>query len=287
MASKAYDVITDRILEKLRDGVVPWHKPWNAAEGAPKNLISKKPYHGVNVFMLGCQGGSPWWLTYKQAQALGGQVRKGERGTPIVFWKTFEDENEDGTVDKCWMLRYSTVFNLNQIDGIEAPKIEGAPEPKTVEPLAAAETLVADMPGCPEIKHGGSRACYSPSSDEVRMPERDSFDGSKEYYSTLFHELVHSTGHESRLSRAGVTSATFFGSADYSREELVAEMGAAFLCGEVGIENRTIDNSAAYIASWMKRLHEDSTLVVIAAAQGSKAAKFILGEQQAEEVIAS
>ena len=136
------------------------------------------------------------------------------------------------------------------------------------------------MPRSPPIHHGGSRACYQPSNDEVHMPDRERFDSSEEYYSTLFHELVHSTGHASRLGRTGITETIVFGSRTYSKEELIAEMGATFLCGHTGIENAVIDNSASYLASWLGRLRNDSRLVVQAAAQSQKAVDYVLDQRE-------
>jgi len=287
--SKVYDVITERILEKLEAGVVPWHKPWKTAGGeSPKNLVSQREYHGINVFMLACQDyASPYWLTFKQAKALGGSVRKGEHGTPVVFWKRLERKDEEESADEKkerspFMLLYSTVFNLEQTDGVKVPKgrIEEVDdeEAEAVSPIEACEAIVKAMPQRPEIKHGGNRAYYRPTTDQVHLPERDSFESAEAYHSTQFHELVHATGHESRLARAGVVDAIMYGDTNYSREELVAEMGAAFLCGEVGIEQKTLDSSASYISGWLKALKNDRTLVVLAAAQASKAARFIMGD---------
>jgi antirestriction protein ArdC len=281
---KVEEIITARIMEKLEQGTVPWHKPWAGGE-YPKNLITKREYRGVNVFILSAMGhGSPFWLSFKQAQELGGCVRKGEKGCPVVFWKWLNKKDENGAIteDKFPMLRYYTVFNVNQIDGIDEKKIPALVQKyNELEKIEQCEAVVMAMPKRPEISHKEQRAYYMPSRDFVNMPKMESFDGSEEYYSTLFHELTHSTGHESRLNRKGVDcpdgSWSSFGSTPYAKEELVAEMGAAFLCGHCQIENKTIDNSAAYIKSWLKKLKDDSKMVIMAAAQAQKASDFILG----------
>jgi antirestriction protein ArdC len=203
----------------------------------------------------------------------------------VVFWKWVDVEDETtGEKTKIPLLRYYSAFNIAQVDGVPVPTI--APTVRERTPIQAAETIVAKMPKRPEIRHGLSKAFYSPSADFVGMPAIDQFKTAEEYHSTLFHELSHSTGHGTRLNRKGVNGAegnwSSFGSNPYAKEELVAEMGAAFLCGEVGIVERTIDNSAAYVASWLKRLKDDAKLVICASAQAQRAADWILGRFQGE-----
>ncbi len=284
MAKKSvYDVITEEILEIMGRGIIPWRKPW-AIRGAHRNLVSGKQYRGVNVFLLSCSGfSSPWWLTFNQAKKKGGSVRKGEKGRRVVFWQWFVKKIEDQTSGeitekKLPVLRYYTVFNLEQIEGIEAP---AEPEAVTLDPVEAAENIVSGMP-LPPSRRPGDKAAYYPALDEVTMPDFQDFNSSEEFYSTLFHELAHSTGHHSRLNRPEITNANFFGSHDYSREELVAEMTAAFLCGESGILPATIENSAAYLQSWAAKFKEDKKMVVCAAAAAQKAADFILDRQGSE-----
>ena len=276
--STPYDVITDRILAQLEAGTVPWRKPWNGKAGMPKNLVSGKEYRGINVFLLHSLGyESPYFLTFRQAKKLGGHVSKGEKGCPVVFWKLLEvDRNDDGeaTTRRVPMLRYYTVFNVAQCEGIDAPTLD-VPERKH-EPVQAAQATVEAMPHRPGIVHGYTGAAYSPRTDIVRMPKPGRFESSEAYYKTLFHELTHSTGHSSRLNRNVDLKLAAFGSSDYSREELVAEMGAAFLCGETGILDAQIGQSAAYIAGWLKALKNDRKMVVTAAAQAQKAVDFIL-----------
>lgn len=280
MGVTVYEVITDRILGMLNAGVVPWRQPW-AAQGAPKNLISKKEYRGMNVLLLACQSYTqPWWLTINQCKKLGGRVQAEEmkKSTPIIFWKIGKRANRTtGKEEKSFVLRYYKVWNVAQCEGMD-DKVPAAPEAdKVVEPIQACEDLVKLYKTIPPIDHGGSRAFYAPTFDRIGMPERSSFHGAEEYYSTLFHELVHSTGHKDRLDREGITNPIRFASHDYSFEELVAECGAAFLCGKAGIENRTLENSAAYIATWMKKLKSEPKWLVEAASKATKAADYIQG----------
>jgi len=276
-----YEIITARIMSQLESGTVPWHKPWNVGtHGGPQNLVSKKEYRGVNVFLLSCMPYSlPYWVSYKQAQQLGGNVRKGEKSTPVVFWKWLEKENpETGKAEKIPLLRYYRVFNVSQCEGIDGkiPQVDES-DVEPFGPIAKCERIVEAMPGRPEIRHGMDGGFYQPSNDFVGMPDRERFETAESYYSTLFHELTHSTGHESRLNRQGIATVAGFGSQTYSKEELVAEMGSAFLSGHCGIEDRILDNSAAYINGWLGRLKNDPKLVVMAAAKAQKASDYILG----------
>ncbi len=278
---KVYEIITNRIIEKLEEGIVPWRKPWQSVEGMPKNLISKKEYRGINVFMLAVQGyENPYWLSFKQVQELGGNVKKNEKGTPVVFWNWVNEVDDEGNEKNIPFMRYYTVYNVAQCENIDKSKIPSIPEVHNVfDHIAHCEAVIASMPNCPEIQQGKQRASYNPVSDLVSMPRFDSFDTAEEYYSTLFHEMIHSIGHASRINRLQ-NNASRFGDGDYSREELVAEMGAAFLCGFTGIENITINNSVAYIQGWLKALKDDKKLVIMAAAQAQKAADYILRTNQ-------
>jgi antirestriction protein ArdC len=278
-----YEVITGQIIQQLESGTAPWHKPWKARgkSGLPRNLVSGREYRGINVWtLLGSGYANPQWLTFRQARQLDGHVRQGEVGFPIVYWKFGRREVQDGDdiVEKRSVLcLYYTVFNLEQCEGLKIRPAEPTENQAEVQPIEACEQVVADWQGKPVIKHGGDCASYSKVLDYVQMPERTCFDSVEEYYSTLFHELAHSTGHPARLNRSSLTDFERFGDHDYSREELVAEMGAAFLAGYCGIENRTINNSAAYLANWLNALKKDSRLVLVAASQAQKAADLILG----------
>jgi antirestriction protein ArdC len=272
--AEIYESVTARILDCLNDGVVPWRKPWGVA--APRNLSSGHVYKGINQILLSCTAfASPYWVTYKQARSLGGNIKRGERGTPIIFWKVYEDEKDNGDIDKRFVLRRFTVFNAEQSEGIYIPKLE---EPTPFDALEDCEKVVVGYEDRPSIEHGGGRACYVPSRDLIFMPPKPAFTSSEEYYSTLFHELVHSTGAASRLARKGVTDPTSFASHDYSYEELIAECGAAFLCAHAGIAPATLNNSAAYIGSWIKLLRREPKWILNAASQAAKAADRIIGK---------
>jgi antirestriction protein ArdC len=199
-------------------------------------------------------------------------VRKGEKACPVVFWKQLKIEDKEEQ-KKIPLLRFYHVFNASQCDGLKV-----APVPVEVNGFAKPVDIVAKMPQSPVIKHGMAHAYYSPREDCVGLPARERFERPEDYYSTVFHELVHSTGHEKRLKRATLTESQGYGSNPYCKEELIAEMGAAFLCGHAEIAARTIDNSAAYIKGWLEQLKGDKTLIVQAAAQAQRAADFILGK---------
>lgn len=291
MSIKVYEVINNRITELLQQGTVPWRKSWHAASNYPKNLLSKKEYQGINHFLLSAMPySSPYWLTFKQVQDKGGHVIKGSRSTPVIFWKFLDrkdadvSEGQEGRTGKIPLLRYYSVFNLDQVEGISAPP---APEAaiNSFTPIEIAEQIISGMPLRPDIRHGGNEACYSPMLDYVKLPEPSAFQTPEEYYSTAFHELTHSTGHASRVGRKGVLEPSYFGSHHYSKEELVAEMGAAFLCGLTGIDHKTIENSAAYIQGWLKVLKNDKTLLVHAAAQAQKASDFIANRKGGGEEV--
>ncbi|MDD5697823.1 MAG: zincin-like metallopeptidase domain-containing protein [Victivallaceae bacterium] len=285
----AYERITGLIIEKLDQGIIPWQQPWSAG-GVPRNLITKKPYRGINLLLLSTlKYEYPYFLTFKQVKQLKGSVKKDEKAHLVVFYKWLEKtgpggnivRDEEGKAELAPMLRYYYVFNVSQCEGI-ASKHVPRPVMREFNPIDEAERIALEMPNPPEIRFDGSRACYIPRDDKIKMPSINAFKSDEELYSTLFHELVHSTGHESRLNRKGVTQAAAFGSRVYSEEELVAELGAAFLCGEAGIVNRTINNSAAYIRGWLSKLSNDKRLVVFAAGAAQKACDFILNKRQPE-----
>lgn len=288
MALDIYQAVTDRILELLDRGVVPWRHPirggGSAADTMPSNLVSGHQYRGINVFLLAVTAWlegyeSPYWLTFRQAGERGGHVRKGEKGSLVIFWKQYatkdKDTGEDVTIP---LLRHYTVFNAAQCEGIEVPERAVDPtEPVPFEPMEEASNIVGGYADGPRIEHRGARAFYRPREDLVRVPEPGRFVDHESYYATLFHELVHSTGHSSRLDRGLDNEPSPFGSPEYSKEELVAEMGAAFLAAEASISLETIEQSAAYIEAWHKRLSSDQKLVVHAAGAAQKAADWVHG----------
>ena len=286
MSNEIYDQITERVLAALDRGVIPWRKPWRADLEAPRNLASGRFYRGINVWLLLLAGyETPFWLTFRQALALKGNVRKGEHGSQIIFWKrievphkgqldTVDDPDAPRTRTIPIMTAY-TVFNAAQCDNIAVPDI---PFYVNNDPIEGAEEIVAGMPLPPELAWDGrGRAYYLPSEDTVHLPTRASFESAEAVYGTMFHELAHATGHPSRLAREGIEKFDHFGSDRYGREELCAEMAAAYLCGEAGLAPALLDNTSAYIRSWMSTLKTDTRAVVTAASRAQHAADYILG----------
>jgi len=295
MAS-VYETITDRIISTLESGRIPWRKEWRTsgkASGLPYNLVSGKPYRGANVFSLLCSGYSQnGWCTYKQAQSLGYQVRKGEKSSPVMFWK-FPDKKDKTAAallgkDAAPLARLYFVFNIEQSDGVPSELPFAVEE---FDPIAECESVTAafmDSASHPTLGHGGDKAYFSPSSDHVQMPARASFASAGGYYATLFHEFSHSTGVKSRCNRAELQAMTSFGDEEYSKEELTAEFASAFLCAETGCSNEErVINSVAYIQSWISKLKNDKTMAVQAAQRAQKAADFILLRSFADAAVAS
>ena len=236
------------------------------------------------MFLLATQGyGSPHWLTFNQAKQLGAHVRKGEKATLVSFWKfsEYSRQNEAGETENktSVLLRYYRIFNIEQCEGLRA--LHGD-DHKPANPIVECESIANHMPNPPQFEQH-SQAFYRPSADVVGMPSRNCFESPEAYYSTLFHELTHSTGHKSRLNRFEEHATDHqFGSESYSKEELVAEMGAAMLAGMAGISHATLSNSAAYLQTWIHKLKSDSRLIISAASHAQKAADYILGKTQTE-----
>jgi antirestriction protein ArdC len=254
---------------------VPWQQPWDSVTGLPRNLFSQRAYRGINVWLLTTMGyASPFWATFHQVKVAGGSVRKGEHGVPVVFWKVYDHEDsETGAAEKRFVLRQYTVFDAAQLDGVAVPEITVLAHRFT--PIERCAHLVDAMPQRPTILHGHQRACYTPATDTLHLPHPACFHSPEAYYATVFHELVHAVGHPSRLNRPTLTDPCRFGDPTYAKEELSAEMGASYLCGVCGIANATLENSAAYLQSWMQVLRQDPTMLVQAAAQAQKAADYI------------
>ena len=300
--TKVFDVINDRIIKMLDEGIVPWRKPWTTRPGIklgnrPRN-VDGRPYSGLNAFFLNCLGYSdPRFLTYKKAESMGGMVRKGEHGVPVVFWKQLVIEVEDPNTGekkkkRVPMLRYFTVFNVEQCDGLTLPALPTTSSDDELDTvydenlvLNTLQDLQDGMPNPPRISHvEQDRAYYTPAVDAITLPKVKQFASVEGYAETLCHELSHSTGHKTRLNRDGIDNLDHFGSDRYAREELVAEFGAAFLMASLGIETPdSIDNMAAYVAGWKQRIKEDPKALVVAAGRGEKAAQYILGEAQPVE----
>jgi antirestriction protein ArdC len=282
MKADVYQLVTDRIIAKLEAGVVPWKHFASAPLSQPMNLVSKRPYHGVNYLLLShLRFNSAFWLTFGQVQELNGHIRKGEKSEIVVFWKWLEVEDKEiGEKKQIPFLRYYHVFNAEQTEGVKYPGSEA--NRRNSQPIEAAERIVANMPTRPKIRLDNMpQAYYQPAGDFVHMTERQACVSDERYYDTLFHELVHATGHKSRLNRFEVENTSHkFGSRSYAQEELVAEMGAGFLCAECGIFQAVEENTAAYIASWLAKLANDKKLVVYTAGKAQNAADYIRGSAE-------
>jgi antirestriction protein ArdC len=261
-----YAIVTEKIINLLEQEIVPWRRPWTAT-GLPRNLVTKKPYRGINHFLLAAtKFVSPFWLTMKQANELGGAVRKGEHSQIVVFWKVDQIANAESATEpendeaheksrRRFVLRYYWLFNLEQCQLPQAvldklPKIETHQH----DPIETCQKILADMPNLPEIVHAGDKAFYSPTIDRVTLPPRGLFESAEEYWSTFWHECGgHATGHPKRLNRKSISEAAPFGSPTYSFEELVAECSAAYLCAQASISPAVIENQAAYIQGWLAK----------------------------------
>jgi len=297
-----YQEVTDAVIKSLEEGTVVWQCPWNTV-GFPKNITTDINYRGWNIFWLNFNTmmnnyTTPYYITYKQAQELGGTVKKGEKGTQITYWATIElkslarEIEDQETGDKkeiCptkMVPKVHTVFNIDQTEGIEFPKFEALFR-SNASKIQACENIIAEMPNKPKISLDGKSAYYSPKLDAVTVPSLEISKTNESFYSTLFHELAHSTGHASRLNRKELVESDGYGKTNYSKEELTAEMTAGFLCAITGIEQVTHANSAAYIEFWLKALKNDKTLILKAAAQAQKAADYILNVKPYEAVKAA
>lgn len=281
-----YEMVTKRIVEAIKKNkAVPWRRPWATEEiGFPSNLASKRPYRGINLFLLSMMNySSLWWITFNQAKTLGGSIKKGEHGTPVIFWSLIEKRNEKTSeIEKIPFLRHSTVFNVEQCEGITVPPSESH-DSKPLNPIESCEAIVGGFDNPPEITERGQSAYYSITQDLVNIPSRERFTSIEEYYSTMFHELVHATAHPSRLDRKLIPAQSSFFSQDYSKEELIAEMGCSLLCAKAGIDSATFDNSVAYLQGWVAALTEKPRMLIEAASAAQKACDLILGTKEQKE----
>ncbi|GAB2610382.1 ArdC family protein [Belliella aquatica] len=285
-----YQMITDLMIEKLEQGIIPWRKVWSR-KGLPCNYVTRKIYHGINLWLLISEKyNHPYFMTFKQAQSLGGMVKKGSKGFPVCYWNFSYFDSKTGRklsdqeakkydpakMKKRAFLKYYTVFNIAQVEGIDFD----LPETnylETKETIGSCEEIILNMVNVPEIRHVIAEAFYSPIDDYINMPDLSLFESAEFYYSVLFHELIHATGHQNRLNRKEVVEFNEFGSEDYSREELTAEMGASYLCNHTGImDEKLLENSAAYIKVWLDRLKSDKKLLISAASKAQKAVEYIL-----------
>jgi len=283
--NKVYQIVTDRIIAKIEEAiknhdVLPWHKPWTEGN-RPMNYVSQKVYRGINLWLLEPGEYLTWnQICDEQKKNRAVHLKKGSKASIVVFFKFDRkvEKNEKGEDEerRVPILRYYNVYNVKDVEGLEPHH-----QAKTfaTDPIEEAERIAStyvQREGI-RLRTDGEDAHYSPLLDEVVVPNIKRFQVQGEYYSTLFHEMVHSTGHSKRLNRLNATA--FFGSKDYSKEELVAEMGAAMLCGEVGIVDVTADNSAAYLQNWLTAISSDPSMLVSAAGKAQKAVDYIMGAE--------
>lgn len=285
-----YERFTNLIIEKLEQGIIPWHQPWNS-KGMPSNYLTKRPYHGINLWVLLAYAHElPYYLTFKQAENLGGKVKKGAKAIPVCYWNFVFKHKETGKriptelvrdypmdqIEKKCFLKEYRIFPIELIEGIkwEIPEVQVDSKIPVIE---RCEQVYAEMLNPPKVVHEREEAFYHPRLDLINMPPKPRFKSAEGYYAVLFHEMVHSTGSENRLNRPGVAEMDYFGSPNYCKEELIAEMGAGYLCGYTGIENNfLIDNQAAYLQNWIAQLKNDKQLLIEAASKAQKAVDFIL-----------
>jgi len=269
-----YAEITNRIIDQMEQGTIPWQKPW-VASGSCVSYATGKPYSLLNQMLLGRPGE---YATFKQVQAAGGYVKKGAKASMVVFWKWLEQEDEEtGEKKEIPFLRYYNVFHIDQCEGLKPRHAE--PFPQTANADQKAETIICDYLKASGVKlehMEGDRAFYRPSTDSITLPLLAQFKETAEYYSTAFHELIHSTGHAKRLNRIAATA--FFGSEAYSKEELVAEIGASALVNASGLETaESFRNNSAYVQNWLQVLKSDKRFIVSASGKAEKAVALILG----------
>lgn len=275
-----YEMVTNRIIEELEKGIIPWEKPWTGVRSGAFNRITKKPYSIINQMILKHTGE---YATFKQWTDLGGHIRKGEKSEIVVFWKILQKEETDKEtgetkVHQIPMLRYYNVFHISQVDGVKPLEMPF----KEVEPIAEADRIIMDYvtrEGIHFSECASNEAYYKPFTDEVVVPMKEQYQEISEYYSTTFHELTHSTGHKNRLNRLESGAVASFGTETYSKEELVAEIGSASLMNLLGIETiKSFRNSTAYIQNWLQVLRNDNKFIVSASSKAEKAVNYILGE---------
>lgn len=273
-----YSRVTNRIIELLERGVIPWRKPWQP-NGMPKNLISQRPYTGINAMLLNSLDyAQNHFLTWHQLQQIGGSVKKGEKGALIIFQTKTEktiERDEELVVEKRSILRYYYVYNVEQCSGIPQKYLQYTKIP--VEIInKSCEKIIQEMPLPPIIYYRGHQAYYHTKDDYVNVPKLEHFDSIASFYEVTMHELVHSTGSLKRVGRKSVYENPHFGSEEYSMEELIAEIGACYLTSIGGVGIGHLENSAAYIQNWLYVLKNDKKFIVQAASKAQRAVEYIL-----------
>ena len=281
MKKSVYEMITERIIEQLENGVIPWQKPWSGTHSGAYNRISNRPYSLLNQLLLK-HGGE--YATFKQWSGLGGKIRKGEKSEIVTFWKIqqIEEINEDGekTIKQLPLLRYYNVFHISQVDGVEPKEQLKISDLESIEEAENIKNEYMNREHLKIFETVTNKAFYTPTFDYIEVPCKEQYQNIEEFYSTLFHEMIHSTGHKNRLGRLETGARAHFGSKTYSKEELVAELGSAALVNMLGIETeKSFRNSGAYIQNWLQALKNDNKFIVSASSKAEKAVKYILNEQ--------
>jgi len=288
--NKIYEAVTNRIIEQLEEGVTPWQRPWAGGGGLPENAASGRRYRGINTLTLWAAAEakgfeSSLWGTYRQWKSLGGYVRRGEKGTRIIWWNvttetTIDNQTGEEQEEKRYSCRDYVVFCLDQTGGEALNRFQVERPVREFTDFEPAEDAIIATGA--DIRHGGTKAYYRQAEDYIRLPVKEAFESQALYYSTALHELAHWTGHESRLNR--LDKLARFGDQSYAAEELVAELGASFLTAALAIPNtRTLENSAAYLADWLQVLRSNKRAIFTAASAASAASDFILNFSQVEQ----
>ncbi|MBK9729043.1 MAG: DUF1738 domain-containing protein [Saprospiraceae bacterium] len=294
-----YEEVTNKIIAMIEKGVAPWRRTWSTY-GLARNYGTDHIYTGINLILMNnTMHPIPYFLTFNQVKEQGGMIEKDAKAEKVIYFDVYYKDGNDKTLTKeeaiqhrkigeeiqiLKFIKYYAVFNIEDIEGFEfkIPEIELKPNEK----IARCESIIENMPKRPELRQiDANRACYAPVLDFVNMPSIEQFESAEYYYATFFHELVHSTGHASRLAREEVMNPQKFGGIPYSKEELVAEMGASFLCSSVQIDyDDVIKNNASYLAGWLKVLKEDSKFIFKVSSEAQKAADYILNRSQLDSV---
>lgn len=286
MKHNDFEMVTNIIIEKLEQGLIPWRQPWSK-RGPPRNFVTKRAYRGINLLLLNSLGYvNNEFLTFKQVQDLKGWVNKGERGHLVILWHWIKEKNNAEETKKNRgrpFLRYYYVFNVSQCTGLtdENPIVLN----RENTPIERCEKIIYEMPRAPKILHNEHDAYYYHEADVVNIPHLEFFESSEAYYGTLFHELIHATGCPFRLNRKELVEQTKFGTKLYSIEELTAEIGSCYLCSYAGIGQKGLDNSVAYIQGWLEALKNDKKFIVYAAAHAQRATDYILNLRHQENAV--
>jgi len=281
MSKAVNEIVTRKLFQLLKEGKIPWVKPWNSREGRPRSGMTGRMYRGINALICSAMVSGysdPNWYTLKQLTKLGLRLKEGQKSTPVVYWNWTDKRQSDGSIEKFPFTTFYKCFNRQQIEGAEKvwPPTEETKPNENWELEANLLIQKYQESGGPKIDYGRDRAYYQPSTDIIGVPSRADFTSVAEFWSTIFHEVTHSTGAKKRLNREEGMKG-LFGNHDYSKEELVAEMGACFFLADLGVEKH-IENSAAYIRGWLEKLEGEEKILMQAAQQAEKSCDYVRGE---------